>query len=96
MTRKPTDPDADPSIGPPPHHLDSNMRLLWTELAATLPPGAAAASDRCAFELLVSLVGRLRAGSLTAAEGSQLRQLLGTFALTPESRRLLERLQQWQ
>lgn len=96
MTREPTDPAADPSIGPPPNHLDENMRSLWTELAATLPAGAAAASDRCAFELLVNLVARLRAGTLTAAEGSQLRQLLGTFSLTPESRRLLERLQQWQ
>jgi len=90
MTRnKQTDPNAGTTFAAPPSHLDDTLRALWVEIAANLPPDAAAASDASAFELLVRLVDRMRGGGITASESSQLRQLLGEFGMTPVARRAL-------
>ena len=79
--------DSD-GIGSRPFHM-LQVTALWDELRAAIPPNLAKASDRFAFELLVVLVQRMRAGTLTASEAAQLRQLLESFALTPASRRKL-------
>jgi hypothetical protein len=77
--------DAD-EIGGPPAHLTPDLAALWRELAESVPVGAAGASDRGAFELLTHLAAKLRAGTISAAEVSQLKQLFHEFGMTPTGR----------
>jgi hypothetical protein len=77
-------------IGPAPKHLDAELVSVWRELAAAVPTGVSAPHDRAAFELLVRLTARMRAGRLNGSECSQLRQLFAGFAMLPAGRQALD------
>jgi hypothetical protein len=76
-------------IGEPPEHL-GDLAELWRELEAGLPEGVGAPSDRPAFELLVRLNARMRAGAFTASEAAQLRLLMDSFGMSPAGRQRLD------
>jgi hypothetical protein len=63
-------------------------KALWHELAGQVPFGVATASDRVAFEVLVRLVGIMRADpcALTPALAGQIRNACAEFGLTPSAR----------
>lgn len=77
--------DNDP-LGDPPERLAKSLRALWTELAGSLVPGVALASDRPAFECLVRLVGRDRRGDLSPGDRAHMLRLLMAFGMTPADR----------
>jgi hypothetical protein len=77
-------------IGDAPLHLFEPLTSLWRELAAALPPTVGAVHDRPAFELLVRLVAKSRAGTFTAAEVAHMRGLLESFGMTPSGRHRLD------
>ena len=73
-------------LGAPPAHLNAELAALWSEIAAGIPEGVAGRSDAHAFELLVRLVARIRAGTFSSAEAAQSRMLLDNFGLSPLGR----------
>ena len=85
------EPKASGSIGAPPNDWKAPGRSLWYELRKQVPPGVATASDKAAFEILVRLIGHVRANpdNLTPAWAAQIRCMLAAFGLTPSSRATL-------
>lgn len=85
------EPKADGTLGPPPGNWKAPGRALWYELRKQIPAGVATSSDKAAFELLVLLMGHVRAApeDLSPAMASQLRSALAMFGLSPASRAAL-------
>ena len=73
-------------LGSAPKHLSREQRAIWKELALTAAPDVLTRSDRWTVELLVTLMGKLRAGTISTGETSQLTILLGKLAMTPADR----------
>jgi hypothetical protein len=73
-------------IGEPPAHLTHEEMDIWSEVSAQLLPGVGKESDRIAFEALVILIGRMRAGMLKATEMMSIVSLCARFAMTPADR----------
>ncbi len=85
------EPKAGGSIGAPPNDWKAPGRSLWYELRKQIPVGVGTANDRALFELLVRLVGHIRANpaNLTPAWAAQIRCALGAFGMTPAARATL-------
>ncbi len=85
------EPMAGGKLGAPPSSWKAPGRALWYELRAQIPEGVATSSDKAAFELLVLLLGHVRANpeELSPAMAAQLRSALAMFGLSPASRAAL-------
>lgn len=85
------EPKAGGTLGPPPESWKAPGRSLWYELRKQIPAGVATASDRAAFELLILLMGHVRANptDVAPAMAAQLRCALSMFGMSPSSRAAL-------
>ena len=85
------EPKAAGNLGAPPNNWKAPGRALWYELRKQIPEGVATSSDKAAFELLVLLMGQVRAdpSNVSPAMASQLRAALAMFGLYPASRAAL-------
>ena len=85
------EPKATGSLGAPPSSWKAPGRALWYELRKQIPAGVATASDKAAFELLVLLMGHVRAepADVSPAMAAQLRCALSMFGMSPASRAAL-------
>jgi hypothetical protein len=73
-------------LGSPPEHMSPKQQEIWHELAATIPSGVAAKSDRIAMEIIVHLTEKLRKHQARAGELSLLSTLLGKMGMIPADR----------
>ena len=75
-------------IGDPSADCPVKGKLLWHEIANTVPPHVATKADRIVFEVLVRLVTEVRADSsaMTPALASQIRACCSCFGMTPADR----------
>lgn len=85
--------DAEPStanqdpLGGPPSYLSKEEKKVWKDVAKSLLPGVAFASDRFAFELLTKLVAKMRAGLMDkTSDMTTMISLFSRFAMTPADR----------
>ena len=84
---RPKEPKGKGSLGTPPKHLSDEEKKVWKEIAKRIPPGVAFESDRDAFEMMVRLTSRMRAGlEMRAADRATLISLWSRFAMTPADR----------
>ena len=81
-----TEPKPSGPLGNAPKHFDAARKRIWKELAATAPPHVLTNADRWTVELLCTLMAKLRDGSISTGETSQLTILLGKLAMTPADR----------
>jgi phage terminase small subunit len=84
--RRRVDPATTGDLGPPPRYFDKTQKKIWKELAEMAPVNVLANADRWCCELACVLMGQLRAGSLSVAQGAQLVSLLSRLGLTPADR----------
>lgn len=78
------------SLGSPPKWLTKEEKKVWKDIAKTLLPGVAFASDRDSFELMVVLTTQqrdpVRKLEMMAAERNLLVTLWSRFGKTPADR----------
>jgi phage terminase small subunit len=74
------------SIGSAPKHFSQDEKKIWREFVRTLAPGVGKSSDRLAAELIVRLILKERARTITSTERGHLILLVGRFGLTPADR----------
>ena len=85
-------PENEPKVAEPlgnaPADWPVKGKVLWHEIANTIPLGIATKADRIVFEILVRLVGEVRAdfSAMTPALASQIRACASCFGLTPADR----------
>ena len=73
-------------LGSPPKTLTDEQKQTWHEFAKIVPPGVATYADRWAAEIVVCVMAKFRASTITGAETGQLTSLLSRFGLTPADR----------
>ena len=73
-------------LGPAPEHLSHEEVDIWNEVSQQLLPGVGKISDRIAFEALVILIAKMRAGTLKAVELMSVVSLCARFGMTPADR----------
>jgi phage terminase small subunit len=80
------EPQADPTLGNVPRHLDADQKKIWAELVDQIPPCVATKSDRMIIEIAVRMVCKLRNGTIMASELSTLTRCLSQLGMTPADR----------
>jgi hypothetical protein len=82
------EPRVEAPLGDAPADWKPKGKVLWHEIANSVPRGVATGADRIVFELLVRLVAEVRADSsaLTPALASQIRACAACFGMTPSDR----------
>lgn len=82
------EPRDDRPLGEAPADWPADLRAIWAELADSIPPGVAFASDRLIVELTARLLKELRdpMRPLSPAMASQVRTALASLGLTPADR----------
>ena len=82
------EPQVAEPLGDPPADWPVKGKLLWHEIANLIPAGVATRADRVVFELLIRLLGMVRAdvGAMTPALASQIRACAACFGMTPSDR----------
>jgi hypothetical protein len=87
-SRERTDePTSDQPLGDPPAYLSPEQQEIWKEIASQALPGVVLQSDRTAFELLVRLTAKMRAGLMDkSSEMTALISICSRFAMTPADR----------
>jgi hypothetical protein len=80
------EPKPTSELGYPPEHMSTKQQEIWHELAATIPSGVAAKSDRVAMEIIVHLTEKLRKHQTRTGELSPLSSLLGKMGMIPADR----------
>lgn len=73
-------------LGGPPKTCTEEQKKLWREYAKMVPAGVATYADRWAVEIVVSVMAKFRAGTISGVETAQLMSLLSRFGLTPADR----------
>jgi hypothetical protein len=73
-------------IGNPPTHFSPALRIIWRELKLQSPPGVLTNSERLILEVMCGLVLRLRLGTISTGEMSQLIGCIAKLGLTPTDR----------
>jgi hypothetical protein len=70
-------------LGSPPKSFTDEQKKVWREFAKMVPVGVATYADRWAAEIIVCVMAKFRANSISGAETGQLTSLLSRFGLTP-------------
>jgi phage terminase small subunit len=73
-------------LGNAPKHFGAIAKKIWRELAQIAPPDILTNADRWTVELLVTLMAKLRTGTISTGETSQLTILLGKLGMNPADR----------
>src|ERR1700686_905826 len=73
-------------LGSPPKSCTDEQKKIWREFSKIVPAGVATYADRWAVEIVVSIMAKFRAGTISGAETAQLTSLLSRFGLTPADR----------
>lgn len=73
-------------LGFPPKHLSPALKELWFEVRSQALPGTLGNSDRMMVEVLVRLIFKSRAETITVGENSQLIACLANLGMSPSHR----------
>jgi len=73
-------------IGNPPKDFSPALKSIWKELKSQSPPGVLTNSERLILEILCRLTLKLRQGTITTGETSQLIACIARLGLTPTDR----------
>jgi len=73
-------------IGNPPKDFSPALKSIWKELKSQSPPGVLTNSERLILEVLCRLVDKLRQGTISTGETSQLLNCLARLGMTPTDR----------
>ena len=84
--KRPDEPTTTQPLGPAREHLSHDEQDIWNEVSQQLLPGVGKISDRIAFEALVILIAKMRAGTLKAVELMSVVSLCARFGMTPADR----------
>jgi hypothetical protein len=81
-----TEPKPTGVLGPAPKQFDKGLKAIWQEFAKQVPAGVLTIADRGVFELTCRLIVKMRAGTISTGEGSQLISCLSRMGMTPSDR----------
>jgi hypothetical protein len=84
--RRVNEPKPSKPLGRAPKYLNETECAVWAEIAKRLPAGVAMEPDRDAFELLVRLTVKMRAGELSGKGRGTIITLWSRFGMTPSDR----------
>ncbi len=73
-------------LGRAPTYMSVECKKIWKEILATTVEGVLTEQDRISVELLVTLISKLRSGTLKTPEMAVLSGLLSKMGLTPADR----------
>jgi phage terminase small subunit len=79
-------PQPTKEIGPAPKWFSKELKAIWREMVAAIPPGVVGNSDRILLEITCQLTNTMRIGIATSQEMAQLTSCLGKLGLTPSDR----------
>src|SRR5580692_9282235 len=72
--------------GNPPSHFSPPLKCIWRELKSQSLPGVLTNSERLILEVLCRLTFKLREGTISTGETSQLIGCIARLGLTPTDR----------
>jgi len=81
-----SEPKPSGPIGNPPSHFSPELRSIWKEFKSQALPNAMGNSERLILEVMCRLVLRLRQGTISTGETSQLINCLSRLGMTPTDR----------
>jgi phage terminase small subunit len=73
-------------LGTAPVYMTKEQKKLWKELANQVTPGWLTIAERWAVELAVTLMSKMRDGTIKTAEYTALASLMSKLGLTPSDR----------
>ena len=73
-------------IGNPPSHFTPLLKSIWKELKSQSPPGVLTNAERLILEVLCRLTLKLREGTISTGETSQLINCISRLGMSPTDR----------